>query len=51
MRFPYLKRIEDFDFAVQPAVDRRLIDELATGRAGRLTRRRILAASAQKGMS
>ena len=31
-RFPYVKRIEDFDFAVQPAVDRRLIDELATGR-------------------
>ena len=31
-RFPYLKRIEDFDFAVQPAVDRRLVDELATGR-------------------
>jgi len=29
-RFPYLKRIQDFDFAAQPTVDRRLIDELAT---------------------
>jgi len=31
-RFPYLKRLEEFDWAAQPAVDRRLIDELATGR-------------------
>ena len=27
-RFPYLKRIEDFDFSAQPSVDRRLIEEL-----------------------
>jgi DNA replication protein DnaC len=31
-RLPYIKRIEDFDFSAQPSVDRRLIDELATGR-------------------
>lgn len=31
-RFPYLKRLEDFDFAAQPSLDRRLIEELATGR-------------------
>nr|ACX33971.1 IstB ATP binding domain-containing protein [uncultured bacterium RM44] len=31
-RFPYKKRLEDFDFAAQPGLDRRLIDELATGR-------------------
>jgi DNA replication protein DnaC len=31
-RFPYLKKLEDFDFAAQPSIDRRLIDELATGR-------------------
>lgn len=30
--FPYLKRLADFDFAVQPSLDRRLIVELATGR-------------------
>ena len=30
--FPYLKRLADFDFAVQPSLDRRLVDELATGR-------------------
>ncbi|MGH8336488.1 MAG: IS21-like element helper ATPase IstB, partial [Gammaproteobacteria bacterium] len=29
---PYLKRLEDFDFTAQPSLDRRLIDELATGR-------------------
>jgi DNA replication protein DnaC len=29
-RFPYLKRLQDFDFAAQPTVDRRLMDELAT---------------------
>jgi len=31
-RFPYLKRLEDFDYAAQPSIDGRLIDELATGR-------------------
>lgn len=31
-RFPYLKRLVEFDFKAQPAVDRRLIDELAGGR-------------------
>ena len=31
-RFPYQKRLEDFDYAAQPAVDRRLLDELATCR-------------------
>ena len=31
-KFPYLKRLEDFDFALQPSIDRRLVDELATGR-------------------
>jgi DNA replication protein DnaC len=31
-RFPYPKRLGEFDFKAQPAVDRRLIDELATGR-------------------
>ena len=31
-RFPYPKRLEDFDFAAQPGLDRRLIDELATAR-------------------
>ena len=31
-RVPYHKRLEDFDYAAQPAVDRRLIDELATCR-------------------
>jgi len=31
-RFPVPKRLSDFDFAAQPALDRRLIDELATGR-------------------
>jgi DNA replication protein DnaC len=30
--FPYLKRLAEFDFAAQPAIDRRLIEELATGR-------------------
>jgi DNA replication protein DnaC len=28
-RFPYLKRLEEFDFAAQPTIDKRLIDELA----------------------
>lgn len=31
-RFPYLKRLEHFDYAAQPGLDRRLIEELATGR-------------------
>jgi DNA replication protein DnaC len=31
-KFPYRKRLEDFDFTAQPSLDRRLIDELATGR-------------------
>ncbi len=29
---PYQKKLEDFDFSQQPSIDRRLIDELATGR-------------------
>jgi DNA replication protein DnaC len=31
-RFPYLKKLAEFDFKAQPAVDRRLVEELATGR-------------------
>jgi DNA replication protein DnaC len=31
-RFPYHKRLEDFDYTAQPSIDRRLIEELATGR-------------------
>jgi DNA replication protein DnaC len=31
-RFPTLKRLEEFDFTAQPGLDRRLIEELATGR-------------------
>lgn len=31
-RFPVLKRLEDFDFGAQPSLDRRLVEELATGR-------------------
>ena len=31
-RFPYQKRLADFDFSAQPSIDPRLIDELATGR-------------------
>jgi DNA replication protein DnaC len=31
-RFPYEKRLTQFDFDAQPGLDRRLIDELATGR-------------------
>jgi DNA replication protein DnaC len=30
--FPYRKRLDAFDYAMQPGLDRRLIDELATGR-------------------
>lgn len=29
---PYQKRLDNFDFHAQPSIDRRLIDELATGR-------------------
>lgn len=29
---PYQKKLEDFDFAQQPSIDRRIIDELGTGR-------------------
>lgn len=31
-RFPVRKTVAEFDFAAQPAVDRRLVEELATGR-------------------
>ena len=31
-KFPVLKRLSDFDFSAQPGLDRRLVDELATGR-------------------
>src|ERR1700682_4260634 len=31
-RFPYLKRLDEFDWAAQPGIERRGIDELATGR-------------------
>lgn len=31
-RFPAVKRLEDFDYAAQPGLDRRLVEELATGR-------------------
>jgi DNA replication protein DnaC len=31
-KLPYVKRLADFDFKAQPSIDRRLIDELATGR-------------------
>ncbi len=31
-KFPILKRLPDFDFSAQPGLDKRLIDELATGR-------------------
>ena len=30
--FPTIKRLEDFDYSAQPSIDRRLLDELATGR-------------------
>lgn len=30
--FPTVKRLEDFDYSAQPSIDRRLIEELATGR-------------------
>lgn len=31
-RFPAVKRLDQFDFTAQPGLDRRVIDELATGR-------------------
>lgn len=31
-KFPTIKRLADFDFSAQPSIDRRLVDELATGR-------------------
>lgn len=31
-RFPVAKRLGDFDFAAQPSIDRRVVEELATGR-------------------
>jgi len=31
-RFPYLKKLEDYEFDAQPSVDRQIVDELATGR-------------------
>lgn len=31
-KFPYLKDLNDYDFSAQPSVDKKLIDELATGR-------------------
>jgi DNA replication protein DnaC len=31
-KLPYMKRLEEFDYTAQPSLDRRLIDELATGR-------------------
>lgn len=31
-KFPYLKDLAGFDFSAQPSIDRRIIEELATGR-------------------
>jgi DNA replication protein DnaC len=31
-KFPVLKRLDTFDYALQPGLDRRLMEELATGR-------------------
>lgn len=31
-KFPAVKRLDQFDFAAQPGLDRRVLDELATGR-------------------
>jgi DNA replication protein DnaC len=31
-KFPYRKRLDEFDYTAQPSIDRRLIEELATGR-------------------
>lgn len=30
-RFPYLKRLSEFDFSAQPTIDQRLIEKLSTG--------------------
>jgi DNA replication protein DnaC len=31
-KFPVIKRLGEFDYAAQPSIDRRLVEELATGR-------------------
>jgi DNA replication protein DnaC len=31
-KFPYRKRLEDFDYDAQPSIDRRMVEELATAR-------------------
>jgi DNA replication protein DnaC len=31
-KFPYRKRLEDFDYDAQPSIDRRLVEELSTAR-------------------
>ena len=31
-KFPYQKRLEDFDYDAQPSIDRRMVEELATAR-------------------
>jgi len=31
-RFPYIKKLEDFDYSVQASIDPRIVNELATGR-------------------
>lgn len=31
-KLPYIKRLTDFDFSAQPSIDKRLVEELATGR-------------------
>jgi DNA replication protein DnaC len=31
-KFPFIKRLPDFDFTAQPSIDKRLVDELATAR-------------------
>ena len=35
-RFPYLKRLQEFDYGAQPGVDRRLVEELATATEGKV---------------
>jgi len=31
-KFPYLKKVDEFDFSLQPSIDRRIVEELLTGR-------------------
>ncbi len=31
-KFPYIKRLKDFDFSIQPSIDKRLFEELSCGR-------------------